>query len=115
MITSLFELAKSTPYWGIIAETAIWPILQTTDYQKFMLLHNMLNSEDTKISKKVLLSQARNQYPNCCSSEMLQAADDYQLDISTIRLRKIRKSDWKKEAEENITKWIRKGLEKREK
>ena len=121
LITSLFELAKSTPYWGIIdilaiqqrsldralflyifihgirssgirasitivyirkfyemqqsivrlrfffkiakrsiAETAIWPILQTIDYQKFMLLHNMLNSEDTKVSKKVLLSQARN-------------------------------------------------------
>ena len=81
LITSLFELAKSTPYWGIIAETAIWPILQTIDYQKFMLLHNMLNSEDTKVSKKVLLSQARNQYPNCWYSEILQAADQYQLDI----------------------------------
>ena len=78
-------------YWGIIAKTAIWPILQTIDYLKFMLLHNMLNSEDTKVSKKVLLLQARNQYPNCWYSEILQAADEYQLDVSTIRLQNIRK------------------------
>ena len=111
LITLLFEVAKSTPYWGIIEETAIWPILQTIDFQKLMLLHNMLNSEDTKISKKVLLSQARNQYPNCWYSEILQAADDYQLDISTKWLQKIRKSDWKKEVKENVTKRIRKRME----
>ena len=73
----------------------------------------MLNSKDTKVSKKVLLSQARNQYPNCWYSEILQAADEYQLDVSTIRLQNIRKTNWKKEIKEKVTKWITKRLEEK--
>ena len=43
----------------------------------------------------------------------MQAADQYQLDISTIRLQNIRKSDWKKEVKEKVRKWIRKRLEEK--
>ena len=42
-----------------------------------------------------------------------EAQFSYPGHLSTIRLQKIRKSDWKKEAKEKITKWIRKRLEEK--
>ena len=37
-----FEQKITTPYWGIIAETGIWPINERVDHMKLMLAYDII-------------------------------------------------------------------------
>ena len=39
-----FGLKRSTPYYGIIGETGIWPYIHVITYKKLMLLHHFIHS-----------------------------------------------------------------------
>ena len=39
-LTSIFELPRSTPYWGLLSELGIWPVEQQMEYKK-LTIHMM--------------------------------------------------------------------------
>ncbi len=61
LLTGIFEVEGSTPYWGLIAETGIWPLMQTISYKKFMLLHKIINSEQQRMALKIIENQRSKQ------------------------------------------------------
>ena len=51
---------------------------QIIDYRKFMLLlHITVNGEDSKVSRKVLMNQIVNNYPNCWYAETDEELKQY--------------------------------------
>ena len=102
LLCSILQLESSTPYWGLLKETGTLPIMQTIHYKKLMLLHHLLNSDETRIARKIILLQKDKEYPNCWYSEIKELSENYKLDISTPRIMKMTKSAWKKEIKTQI-------------
>ena len=48
ILRGILEQKMTTPYWGIIAETGIWPVRNRTEYKKIMLFHNIVTSDKKK-------------------------------------------------------------------
>ena len=99
-----FEVEDSTPYWGIIAESGIWPIHQMIHYKKLMAYHWFITSNNSRLAKKVLLNQAKSDLPKCWYTELKSIAKDYDIDIKIDTTSKKIKSQWKKEIKGKIKK-----------
>ena len=50
----IFKQRDKTPYYGIIAETGIWPYKDEMMYKKRMSLHHLVHSSEERIAKKIL-------------------------------------------------------------
>ena len=57
ILCSLVDLPKSTPYIGILNELGIWRIEEKLIYRKLMLYNNIMNSDDRRLSKRIILEQ----------------------------------------------------------
>ena len=59
LIKGLFGLPKCTPYWGLLHELGILPIMSTLTYKKLMLYHNIINSDDERVTKQLVKEQEK--------------------------------------------------------
>ena len=57
VIRKIFEQKKNTPYWGILAETGIWPYTHEIVYKRLMFFHHLIHSEEKRITRKMILYQ----------------------------------------------------------
>ena len=80
ILKGIMEQEKGTPYWGLIKETGIWPIKQEIHYKKLMLVHEIMNSEDERIIKKIIKEQKKREYKGWYE-EIRQIAEEYNVDI----------------------------------
>ena len=99
MLRQFLELPCSTPYYGLLMETGWLTMEARLHYRKLMLYHNIMNSDDRRVLKKMLLVQREENregtwYYNICEiMEKYEIQDDVE---------KSGKSKWKKEVKENI-------------
>ena len=56
-LRSLLHLPESTPYWGLLKETGIWPIERIIHYHRLMLLQNLIVSEEERLGRLVITAQ----------------------------------------------------------
>ena len=86
MLKIVMEQKTGTPYWGIIAETGVWPYKYIVKYKQLMFSHNLINSSDTRVAKKILLQQSYNNYENNYYNEIKNMANKMgiQYDIETM-------------------------------
>ena len=63
-LCSLMEIPKTTPYIGLLNELGIWTIEERMKYRKIMLYHNLINSNDDRLAKKVVLEHKGNHEKN---------------------------------------------------
>ena len=104
LLVGTFEVEESTPYWGMLSESGIWPIHQMIHYKKFMAYHWFITSNNSRLAKQVLLSQANSGLPNCWYAELETIAKEYGIDVKIETASKKVKSKWKKEIKEKIQK-----------
>ncbi len=90
ILTGIFEEEESTPYWGLIAETGIWPFKQAIVYKKLMLFHNIMNSEPERMALKVLENQINKKYSYCWYREL---KENYNIDIEREKIKTRKKSE----------------------
>ena len=57
IIRGMYELPQCTPYWGIIAESGIWPVSCKIEYKKLMIFQNILQSEEKRLIKEIIEDQ----------------------------------------------------------
>ena len=57
IIKRILELPESTPYWGLIKETGVWPMEQRIKYQRLMLYENMVKSGRKRLGGEILIIQ----------------------------------------------------------
>lgn len=68
----------------------------------------LVNSEDTRIAKRVVLEQERRGIEKCWFDEMKREAEEVEIEVSEAKVKDIKKSTWKK----NVKEKVRKAFEK---
>ena len=56
-LCSLLELPKTTPYIGLLNELGMWRIEERMIYRKLMRYNNYINSDDSRLAKRLLEQQ----------------------------------------------------------
>lgn len=51
ILRGMYEQPQGTPSWGIMADSVIWSVAYRVEHKKIMLLHNMLNSEEKRLTR----------------------------------------------------------------
>ena len=74
ILTQTLNLPKYTPYLGIISELNILPFIDVIWYKKFMWYHRLINSDDTRNAKNILIKQT--QEDDNWYTELLQYAEE---------------------------------------
>ena len=111
ILCTVLGLKRSTPYYGIIGETGIWPYIHVITYKKLMFLHHLVHSEDRRVSKRIVLVQESQQMEDTWYSELKDKAKEMQLEIKTKEVEKYEKSTWKKMVKEKIKENIERELQ----
>ena len=62
MLKGMLAQPQCKPYWGLRAETGVWPVMNRIEYKKIMLFHNIVTSEDKRLIKEIVEDQVQNPY-----------------------------------------------------
>ncbi len=100
-----FEQKQSTPYYGIIAETGIWPYKYVIVYKRLMLLHHLIHSSEERISRKLILNQKGIQQETWYTG-VDKWLEQLRLETETDVIKDITKSGWKKMVKDALQKVI---------
>ena len=82
ILIKLYKLPKTTPYYGILSEVGMWTVEIQIQYKKLLLLHTLLNSDDERIAKKVLLEQMKQDIPKSWYPEVKRIAEENEIDLA---------------------------------
>ena len=107
----LTEQKMGTPYWGIIAETGSWPYHYIVKYKMFMFAHNLVNSDESRMARKILIEQSKIKSSNYYNT-IKTSAEKLGIDISIENLAETTKSQWKTTVKQNINKQILMDIKK---
>ena len=108
ILKGMFGMPLCTPYWGIIAESGIWPVTSRIHYRKIMLFHNIVQSEDKRLIKEIVQDQLKAPYGQCWTMGIKSICEKYGIDIEKLKARE--KKVVKKEIKEKIIKDIEKSV-----
>ena len=104
ILRGMFELPMCTPYWGIIAESGVWPIRKKIEYKKIMLFQNIIQSDEKRLAIEIIEDQLRSPYGKCWANSIREICEKYEIKIEEIR--EWSKRTLKKEIKERINKQI---------
>ena len=99
-LCSLLQLPKTTPYIGLLNEIGIWRIEEKLMYRKIMLYHNLHNSPDSRLAKRIVEEQQHMEEKDTFYSDVEEMATVLRIQMETIRL--ISKSQLKKLVKDQI-------------
>ena len=103
-LTQMYEMPKSTPYWGMIIETGIWPIKYKIAYKQMMLYRNIVMSSDDRVAKQIVNQQEQYGINNSLYSRIKLSAEILKLNLTELKNGIIRKSQWKNMVKNRIQK-----------
>ena len=113
LLTGILEVETTTSYWGMISETGLWPILRQIHYKKLMFLHHILNSEDERLAKKVMVNQFNKTHINSWYISLNEEIKQYDINIAPTEIYTYKKSSWKKHVKAKIHEWIEQHIRKK--
>ena len=111
ILRGLFGLPKTTPYWGIINELDIMPIMAKLTYKKLMLYHNIVNSDDDRIAKQVIHEQEESGHKECWVGNTFEEARNMGIEVNESAVKGKKKSTWKREVKKKIAEAVERDLE----
>ena len=113
MIKRLLQIPETTPTWGILKETGIWPIEHQVNYQRLMLLQNLLNSEENRLGRRIIESQSEEGIEYGWYQGTVKVARKYGLEEDEVE--KVTKKEWKRKVKEKIREEIEETARNKEK
>ena len=99
ILRDLLDVPKSTPYFPLLLETGTLTVEARIHYKKLMLYHNIINSDDERIVKKVILLQRETPRKGTWYSGIEVLLKKY--DITEV-VEEVEKSTWKRTVKTNI-------------
>ena len=96
----LFGLPRSTSYIGMLMETGTLPMEAIIVYKKFMLYHNITNSDDRRLMKQVVEIQQQDPQMGTWFRNLKLEAGRYGVDLNQAKQQ--RKEKWKAEVKKSI-------------
>ena len=100
----IFNLPISTSNIGLIMETGTWPANQRIQYSTMMLYHNITNSGQKRIARKILVEQTKSNSKNTMISKVQQMVQEIGVKLKNVK--NMSKSKWKKQVKGKIGKLI---------
>ena len=91
-----FGLPKSTPYWGLLFELNILPIMLVLTYKKIMLYHNIVNSDERRVAKQIVREQEKSGFRDCWFGNVEEEGGKIGIKICEELVKGKQKSKWKK-------------------
>ena len=101
---------RTTPYYGMIGETGIWPYVDIITYKKMMYLHHLIHSDDERTARQIIITQEANNIENSWYSELASKAKELNININTSIVEKLEKSAWKEEIKEKTERKLEEEL-----
>ena len=101
IIKSLLEVPESTPYLPLLLECGMWTMMGRIHYKKLRLYHNILNSSDDRLLKRIVLIQEEEERKGTWYEEITKIILKY--DMKDMEVRETPKSTWKRIAKRNIS------------
>ena len=89
-------IPKTIPYWGLLYELDIVPILYVITYKRMMLYHNIVNSDDSREIKHLVKEQEISGYEECWFGNLRKEGLEMDIEIDEGKVKGKRKSKWKK-------------------
>ena len=112
ILTALFHLPISTPYWGVLEESGSWPMSSRIMYRKLMLFQNLIKSDEKRMAKKILMDQIEQQRNNCWYSELKGQMEKYEIFDGIEQIKYYKKSKWKKLVKDKIQQYVNKEYQR---
>ena len=109
-LKQILRLSKSAPNIGILYETGIWPIKERIEYSRMMLFHSIMNSNDERISKKIIEQQQKEKLKNTMQERVKDISKELEINIAKVGA--IKKSTWKRLVKSKMKNKIEKRLKK---
>ena len=113
MLRQFLEVPSTTPYYGLLMETGWLTMEARLDYKKLMLFHNIMNSDEKRVVKKILAVQREENREGTWYTNTRKIVEKYDIGLDaelTI------KSKWKREVKlkirERTEEMIKKECEK---
>ena len=104
ILYQLHEIPASTTYQSFLSEVVMKKIETLIHIKKFMLLHQILTSDDDRLAKKVLLEQMNERIDKCWYTDIKQLAEIYQVNIDVSSVTSQMKNQWKTIVERPVKK-----------
>ena len=95
-------LPTGTPHTGILHEMEIIPIMKQILYQKLMLYHNLINSDERRVAKVIVQEQEKRGHKENWYGNLREESEKIGLNVSEQNVKGKIKSVWKKEIKEKI-------------
>ena len=102
LLCIIFEQKQTTPYYGIIGETGIWPYVHVIVYKKLMFMHLLIHSDDSRLAKQIVEFEQQQKLQGTWHSELKLKADELNIDISINHVKSNTKSEWKRMVKKKI-------------
>lgn len=83
-LCQLMQLPRSTPYLGLLNEVGLCRIEEIIECRKAMLLQNILQSDDRRLCKRMILDQKEEQEDGTFYMETKKILGRYEVDIDEI-------------------------------
>lgn len=114
ILKSILRMPSSTPYFGILKETGIWPIEKKVVYHRMMLYQNLITSAKGRLGRVVIEDQdcSETAKTNNWASETRRIARDIGVDLNTAK--EYKKELWKKTIKRKIAEQIERELDEKE-
>ena len=107
ILTTILELPPSTPYYALLIETGWWTMKARIHYRKMMLYHNIINSDENRVVKKLVKIQQKVCRDTTWYASVKKAIEHYGVMLNPT---KALKSVWKKHVKERINKKLSEEL-----
>ena len=83
-LKQILHLSKSAPNIGILYETGIWPIKERIEYSRMMLFHSIMNSNNERISKKIIEQQRKEKLKNTMHERVKGISKELEINIAKV-------------------------------
>lgn len=96
-LKKLYNLPKSTPYWGMLIELGVKPLEYIVHYKRLMLYHNIMHSSDDRVAKQILQQQKKYEFKIGFYQEICKSTTFFKIDIDVLdTMNSMKKSQWKR-------------------
>ena len=113
VLKGIFGLPRSTPYWGILYELNLLPVSLLILYRKLMVYHMLVNSEKSRVARKVILEQEEMGHDRCWFAELKEDAKEIGINIHRKVVENVTKSRWKSKVKKLICREYEKQTKER--
>ena len=99
-LCTLLGLPKTTPYVGLLNEVGIWTIEERLKYRKIMLYQNLLQSDDRRLAKNIVVAQKEGEEKDTFYATVKTMTRSLDIDVDSIDT--MSKEELKKEIKKQI-------------